>query len=205
MAKEDNLKSRTAILAAAIKLFSQQGFNGTSYAAIAKQAQQSKALVQYHFDNKETLWKESVTAIWAQRNQSMTDYLGEDLLDPAHDQPKDHMVRQLCKGLILFTIDNPEWVKILYQEAAIPGPRLDWMIDTFLKQDLEQGNELVTLAQSLELLPKIEPMSMLYILIGALIHYVNVAPVVSRVFNKDMFSDEHIDHFVNNFILLLEP
>lgn len=204
MKKDDQQNSRESILAAAVELFAKQGFNGTSIAAVAKQAEQSKALVQYHFETKERLWKETVSHIWQQRNNSMTHYLGEDLLTAPAGKDHSQMVRQLCKGLIQFTIANPEWVKILYQESVIPGPRLDWMIETFLKTDLQQGVDLVKLAQSLNLLPSIDPMSMQTILIGALIHYVSIAPLTSRILGRDMFSDKQIDHFVDNFILLLE-
>lgn len=204
MKKDDKQKSRESILAASAKLFSQQGFNGTSFAAVAKQAEQSKALVQYHFETKERLWKETVAYIWDKRDGAMPNYMDEAVFNQLDPSQQKQMIRLICKGLIRFIIDNPEWVKIMYQEAAIPGPRLDWMIETFFTEDIRQGKALIEFAQSLNLLPQIDPMSLLYILAGAVFHYVDAAPITSKVLGADMFSDEQVDHYIDNFILLME-
>lgn len=202
--RTDKTQSHDDILQAAADLFSEHGFNGTSFAAVAKAAQHSKALVQYHFASKEKLWKSSVQYVWEKRTNALPKYLDEGVLNQLHPDEQNQMIRQLCKGLIRFTFDNPHWVKIMYLEAAAPGPRLDWMVDTFLKQDVEQGYALIELAQKRQLLPAADPMSLLYILGGTVIHYVNVAPIKAKVLKVDPYSYQQIDHYVDNFIRILE-
>lgn len=46
------------ILAAAIELFTQKGFAGTSIGDIAKLAKINQSLIYHHIGNKEALWKE---------------------------------------------------------------------------------------------------------------------------------------------------
>lgn len=53
-------EKRAAIMAAAKKLFPQQGFEGVSMDAIAAEAGVSKLTVYSHFTDKETLFRESV-------------------------------------------------------------------------------------------------------------------------------------------------
>lgn len=52
----DPEKTRRSILAAAVKLFSERGFAGTSMGDIAAEAKVPKSLVQYHHVTKEGLW-----------------------------------------------------------------------------------------------------------------------------------------------------
>jgi TetR/AcrR family transcriptional regulator len=49
--------SREKILATATRLFSEQGYDNTSLAQVAREAQVSKALIFWHFDSKEKLFR----------------------------------------------------------------------------------------------------------------------------------------------------
>lgn len=51
----DGSNSKDRILEAALKLFSEQGFNGTSVKEIANEADVSKALIYYNFESKEAI------------------------------------------------------------------------------------------------------------------------------------------------------
>jgi AcrR family transcriptional regulator len=51
----DSTNSKDRILEAALKLFSEQGFNGTSVKEIAAEADVSKALIYYNFESKEAI------------------------------------------------------------------------------------------------------------------------------------------------------
>lgn len=204
MNQDDKQHSRQEILVAAANLFSETGYNGTSLAAVAKASQQSKALVQYHFASKENLWKCAVRHLWEQRDQALPRYLDEQFLSQLDAEAQSQMIRQLCRGLIRFTADNPQWVKIMYLEASAPGPRLDWMVDEFFRQDYSSGAAMVELAQQRQLLPLADSMSLLFILGGTVIHYVNVAPITERVTGIDPFCDEQIDRYIDNFIHILQ-
>lgn len=204
MQPDDKQASRLDILTAAANLFSEQGYNGTSFAAVAKAAQHSKALVQYHFPSKEQLWKNAVRHVWQQRDSALPRYLDDQFLAQLDEQAQNQMIRQLCRGLIRFTADNPQWVKIMYLEASNPGPRLEWMVEEFFQQDFAAGSAMVELAQQRKLLPTADPMSTLFIMGGMMIHYVNVAPITQRITGIDPLTDEQIEHYVDNFLRILQ-
>jgi TetR/AcrR family transcriptional regulator len=57
---EDSPKSKEAILAAALRVFASDGYDGASMPKIAKLAQVAAPLIHYYFGSKENLWRETV-------------------------------------------------------------------------------------------------------------------------------------------------
>jgi AcrR family transcriptional regulator len=56
----DTLEAREKILATAARLFSEQGYESTSLSQVARQAKVSKALIFWHFDCKEKLYRNAL-------------------------------------------------------------------------------------------------------------------------------------------------
>jgi len=54
------MEAREKIITTAVRLFSAQGYANTSLSQVAKDADVSKALIFWHFDNKETLFRTAV-------------------------------------------------------------------------------------------------------------------------------------------------
>jgi TetR/AcrR family transcriptional regulator len=202
---EQKANRRDSIVQAAAELFGQRGFEGTSISAVAERAGVKKSLAQYHFESKEVLWRETVQQVWQQRNDALPRYLDGLALNSDDTGKPAQMVRDLCKRLLCFTFDHPEWVKIMFQEASTPGPRLDWMVDEFLKADFFDGRAMVELAQSHHLLPKVDAMDLLHILSGALIYLVSVAPITERVLGVEANSDAYAEHHIDTLMAILAP
>jgi AcrR family transcriptional regulator len=193
---------RELILNASAKLFAQQGFDGTSLGAIATAAGVKKSLVQYHFSNKEKLWQSTIEYIWQQRTEALPKYLEDS---QAEDDSGDEMLRHLCRSILQFTFDQPLWVKLMFQEASTPGPRLDWMVEHFFTDDFNNGKAMLEMAQQRGLLPNVNTMDLLLILSGALIYLVNVAPITERVLGVDPASSKYIEQHIDTLMQLLNP
>lgn len=56
--KEDAAKTRQAVVDAALRLFSQRGYSGTTFRAIADEAGCSRGPIYWHFANKQELFDE---------------------------------------------------------------------------------------------------------------------------------------------------
>ncbi|MBW2941119.1 TetR/AcrR family transcriptional regulator [Zhongshania aquimaris] len=194
---------RENVLQAAAKLFGQMGFDGTSFSIVAEQAGEQKTFVQYHFDNKEVLWKEAVAYVWRQRNNALPRYIEDISLQRKNSDDKSEMIRDLCRRILQFTFDNPEWVKIMFQESSMPGPRLDWLVEEFLGTDFIEGRAMIELAQHRGLLPKVDSMDLLHILSGALIYLVNVAPITERILGVEPSSTEYMEHHIDTLMRIL--
>ena len=203
VSREDESSSRRSkILSAAADLFAQQGFDGTSLGAVASAAEVKKSLVQYHFDSKEKLWQESIRYVWTLRDAALPRYLEEFSGGEGRDGAT--MVRDLCRNILQFSFDHPQWIKLMFQEASTPGPRLDWMVETCFKKDFSEGKAMVQLAQQQGLLPQVDAMDLLHILSGALIYLVNVAPISERVLAEKPNSPQYIDRHIDTLMCLLQ-
>lgn len=55
-----SMDAREKIIETAMRLFSTQGYSNTSLSQVAKEAQVSKALIFWHFENKESLFRTAV-------------------------------------------------------------------------------------------------------------------------------------------------
>jgi AcrR family transcriptional regulator len=56
----ETLQTREKILVTASRLFSEQGYENTSLSQVARQAKVSKALIFWHFDSKEKLYRSAL-------------------------------------------------------------------------------------------------------------------------------------------------
>src|SRR5262249_42628057 len=58
--RREPMDAREKIIETAMRLFSTQGYSTTSLSQVAKEAQVSKALIFWHFENKENLYRTAV-------------------------------------------------------------------------------------------------------------------------------------------------
>jgi AcrR family transcriptional regulator len=195
---------REKVLQAAATLFGQLGFDGTSFSLVADRAGEQKSFVQYLFENKEVLWKQAVSYVWLQRNTALPRYIENTSLQKSLPGERAQMIRELCRKILQFTFESPEWVKIMFQESSIPGPRLDWLVNEFIATDFIEGKAMIELGQHQGLLPKVNSIDLLHILSGALIYLVNVAPITERVLGVSPSSEEYMERHINSLIQLLE-
>ena len=191
-------QTRQRILSAAIEGFAEFGFDACSLAEIARRSRIKKALVQYHFETKEKLWKAAIEQLWTTMRQTLPGQLSATPL--AADQTS---LRFVLRQIIHFARDNPAWVGIMFREAATPGPRLDWFIDNYLKQDFEEGTEFIRQAQLQGLLPAGSAIHLLHIISGALTYLLIVSPLTERATGIDITSDASLDTLVELLIGLL--
>jgi TetR/AcrR family transcriptional regulator len=191
-------QTQQRILSAAIEGFSEYGFDGCSLAEVAKRSNSKKALIQYHFGTKEELWKQAIGQLWREMRSILPHYLSQTPSDVGATQ-----LRFVFRQIIRFARDNPGWLGIMFREAATPGPRLDWFINTYLEQDFREGTEFIQHAQQAGLLPPGSALHLLHIISGALTYVLVVAPLTERATGINISSDESLDTLVDLLSQLL--
>ena len=109
-------KVEAAILAAAVRLFAECGFEGTAIATVAERAGLSKQNLLYYFPTKEALYRrvlDDVLDEWLARMES--------LADPGQD-PRD-VLRGYVQAKLRFSREQP-WASRVYAQEVISGAPL---------------------------------------------------------------------------------
>lgn len=191
-------ETRYRILESAASVFAELGFDAASFASIAERAEVKKALVQYHFNTKESLWKSAITHIWEQRRAALPIYFSSiRCVETTED------LRRLFKAIMRFSMDHPAWVGIMFRESSQPSERLNWLVDNYVRQDYEQGLLFAQEAQVQGLLPPLPALELMHLISGCLTYAINVAPLTARALGIDSHSDEYLDGHVNALVSLL--
>jgi TetR/AcrR family transcriptional regulator len=97
------MDTREKILETAMRLFSTQGFSNTSLSQVAKEAQVSKALIFWHFENKEQLFR---TAI----QRTLEPYV-VNVLDDLEGLSEIDQIKRLVDAYYAFVSENIYSVK----------------------------------------------------------------------------------------------
>jgi AcrR family transcriptional regulator len=126
--QQRSIKTKQKLLDAAIEAFSENGFKGTSTRDIADRAGVHHPLITYHFKNKEELWRAAAERVFSRFNTNMSQAL-QDALD---ESPRERMA-SLIRTYVRYAASQPALHKVMVQEASNPSPRLDWLIETYLR------------------------------------------------------------------------
>jgi AcrR family transcriptional regulator len=88
-----------------MRLFSTQGYGATSLSQVAKDANVSKALIFWHFENKEALFRDAV--------QRTLEPYSINVLDELEGLTEDAQLRRLIDEYFAFVAKHPYSVKFL--------------------------------------------------------------------------------------------
>jgi TetR/AcrR family transcriptional regulator len=130
--------SDEALLDAVLQSFGENGYDGASVREIARRLEVSHNLIPQRFGSKENLWYAAVDHGFGR--------LIRDLTRDAHTLGSDELL--VLRGLITSFIEinalHPSLLHIINQEASQPGPRLDYLFETYIKPVRDFGEVWLT-------------------------------------------------------------
>ena len=103
--------TRKRILSIAEKLFSEKGFDATSVDSIAKKARVNKALIYYHFKNKDDI----ISSLFQSIIEDLTNRIGDSVED-FHKTSKLTVEEKIRKEIMLLA-DKKEILTVLIMEG----------------------------------------------------------------------------------------
>lgn len=136
------VETKGKIMQAALKLFSENGFEGCSIREIAMNAGVTHQKITYHFQTKENLF---VTVL----ENAFKDLLSMSaamIFNPEQQHPIEQFKKHLKKVAVYF-FQNPEFIKIIYQESLNDSPRMDKIKPMILAYKNNVTKELVYLRE----------------------------------------------------------
>jgi AcrR family transcriptional regulator len=122
------------LLEAVLQSFAEYGYEGTSVREIARGLDVSHNLIPQRFGSKEKLWYAAVDHGFER--------LIKDLKQEAETLGSDELL--VLRGLVASCIEinalHPSLLQIINQEASQPGPRLDYLFETYIKPMRDFGD-----------------------------------------------------------------
>jgi TetR/AcrR family transcriptional regulator len=184
--------TRGKILATALQVFAERGFDGARTRDIAERAGANLGLITYYFGNKEGLWREAVTSAFAELQREIAEATAAHAADGERRQ-----LEQVARRFIRFMARRPEFMRLMNDEGKYDGPRMEWLVDTFVRPMHEGLRAMIERGQAAGFLPKVPPASLHYLMLGAAGLIFSQAPECRRVTGIDptdpAFADAHAD------------
>jgi AcrR family transcriptional regulator len=195
-AGEGGVALQEAILDAALEAFAQRGYDGVSVRELNRQIGVSHNLVHHYFGSKDALWRAAIDYGLSRVNEAW---------NPEHLKAVDDPVERMQLGLRRFleiTARSPSVQRIMEHEAAIGGPRLDYIAERyvlpFLSPRLDRYEDVTAIhARDLHL-----PSLALLIASGATAFFTQAA-LARKIGGPDPFSEEGIERHVRTMTTVL--
>ena len=191
--------TRGKILATALRVFAERGFEGARTRDIAEQAGANLGLITYYFDNKETLWRAAVTSAFAELERELADAMAAHAGDDERAQ-----LERLARRFIRFVARKPEFMRLMNDEGKQDSARMRWLVDRFVRRMHENLRALITSGQARGFLPaQVSVESLHYILLGAAGLIFSQSPECLRITGVDptteAFAEAHADALIRIF------
>jgi AcrR family transcriptional regulator len=196
--------ARERILAAALEIFAERGFDGARTRDIAERAGANLGLLTYYFEGKEPLWRAAVSRAFEELATELA-AVGAQALGAANDDERAQLER-LLRGFVRFVARRPAFMRLMNDEGKRDSPRMRWLADHHVKPLSAVVARLVERAQARGLVPAIPLVSVHYIALGAAGLLFSQAPECAYVLGVDptdpAVAEAHADALVR---LLLGP
>ncbi|WP_390349176.1 TetR/AcrR family transcriptional regulator [Variovorax boronicumulans] len=116
------------LMDAAVIEFSERGFDGASVLSIAKRAGVKQPLLNYHFGGKDGLWRAVVEEAYAEATQAL-----EVVRAKTHTKEPVAQLREALRAFAIINVLHPAAHSLVLREVAQAGPRLDWLVETYMR------------------------------------------------------------------------
>ncbi|MDO5554754.1 MAG: CerR family C-terminal domain-containing protein [Planctomycetia bacterium] len=126
--RQDGEQTRRNILASAAKLFAQKGYESTTIAEICRDCHVNIALVNYHFGNKENLYRRAWRDAWERTNAKYPADDGVSEYANAEIRLRGHIASLLKQNADPECCDEEIWRKELAQPTGLLTELRDKMV-----------------------------------------------------------------------------
>jgi AcrR family transcriptional regulator len=200
-ALESNADASERILAAALEIFSQQGFDGAKTRDIATRADVTLGLLQYYFGSKKKLWQAAVDLAFEEMGEAL-----EAVLDDGAFEDDETRMRAMLRGYVHFVARRPQFVRLMHDEGKRGGPRMRWLVDRHVKPLHDKVMPLIARLQREGGLPsELHPAHVLYCVIGAVDVIFHQAEECKRIAGFDPAEPSAVEAHLRAVEFFLSP
>ncbi len=181
---------RSAIVNAALSLFSQFGLHGTRVEQVAALADVSKTNLLYYFPSKEQLYLavlQEILAVWLAPLRALQ----------ADQQPLE-AINHYIRLKLEVSRDHPEASRLFCLEILQGAPVLQQELEGGLRDLVNEKAELIRLWISRGQLAETDPCQLIFMLWSVTQHYADFAIQVQAITGKTLQDEEFFNQTLNN-------
>lgn len=187
--------ARERILAAALGVFAERGFDGARTREIAERAGANLGLIKYYFNDKEQLWKAAVERAFAELQAGFAERVA-----PSDGADTLAWLERTVRQFVHFVARHPEFMRLMNDEAKRDSRRMRWLADRFVRPLTEVVGAHLEHAQAEGLVAPVPPVSLRYIVLGAAGLIFSQAPECKYLTGVDPtdaeFAERHADALI---------
>ncbi|KGT94243.1 TetR family transcriptional regulator [Erwinia typographi] len=181
---------RTAILSAALALFSQYGVHGTSLDKVAEGADVSKTNLLYYFPSKEALYiavLKNILDVWLAPLRALRE-----------DQQPLEAIRDYIRLKLEVSRDHPQASRLFCMEMLQGAPLLKGELEGDLKRLVDDKSAVIEGWINQGKLAAVEPHHLIFMLWATTQHYADfstqVEAVTGQTLNDDVFFNQTVEN-----------
>ena len=181
-------RSRAAILAAAVREFSEEGIAGARTDAIARTAGVNKALLYYYFKDKEALYQAVLDEVFSGVRTAVQSALSLDL------SPRERLTAYL-RAHFDYIASNPLYSRIVHAEFLRAGrdpSQLQRIAEQYFQPIFANIRELLREVQQAGEFRRVDPVQFIPSMIAVVVFYFITAPITRVMTGEDPFSPAHL-------------
>jgi len=183
------------LLDAATIEFAERGFDGASVLAIARRAGVKQPLLNYHFGGKEGLWRAVIEEGY--RDTVQLERALEGAAVPADPLER---VKQLLRSFAMINLRRPSVHAIMQKEVMFASPRLDWLVDNYMKQFNQRLSILIEECIEEGIFRPFPVEQLCVMLTGVLVSYFLASELPERMYGRNLKDDDFAWDYFNNAI-----
>lgn len=178
---------RERILRAALDCYAAFGFEGTSTRAVAERANVTHTLVLYHFQSKDQLWIATVEEALKSYRESM-----KQTFEVAPTLSAREALSTFIERFVRMSALHPQIHSIMTTTSNQDTPRLQWLIDDFIRPHFTVVRELIRRGQAEGSVREGDPARLYYLIIAGGGTPFTLRTEYKAMTGRDVFSETEI-------------
>lgn len=181
---------RSAVLSAALELFSRYGVHGTSLDQVAARSAVSKSNLLYYFASKEELYVcvlRDLLQLWL-----------EPLREFSAEQDPREAIADYIRRKLVFSRDRPDASRLFCLEMIRGAPLLRELLERDLRTQVEAKAAVIRAWIEAGRLAKVDPQHLIFMLWAATQHYADFAVQVQALTGRTLDEPEFFEQTVEN-------
>ncbi|MDO8802726.1 TetR/AcrR family transcriptional regulator [Phenylobacterium sp.] len=191
-------ETRGAILDAALKLFSERGFEGAAMRDIASLAGVEHSALRYHYSDKATLWRAALARLIVDMNAHMAAGWAT-----TRGQPPLPRFKATVRDYVRYCARHPEHARIMVQEAMGESDRVAWIAEQIVGPQHRAMARVLETLMTQGHLPRLPIRNLIYMLSAAAQSPFTLAGEVRHAYGVDMSEAAEIERHADALIALL--